>query len=236
MAPLRIAGADHPIKVREHPRARRASLKVVPPGRIEAVVPRGFGSRRLRQFVDQNRAWLVETLAQVAAQWQRQAVFPSQVQLDAVAENWEVEGVHGSRAVARERPDGRLLVEGHDEICRIHALRRWLARRARHHLEPWLERVSATTGLSFCHLTIRAQRTRWGSCSAAGRISLNAGLLFLQPHLVEYVLVHELCHTRHLDHSARFRALVARHLPAYREVEKELRRADCRIPVWFRYP
>jgi predicted metal-dependent hydrolase len=63
---------------------------------------------------------------------------------------------------------------------------------------PWLKRVSKKTGLSYAAASIR-QQTRWGSCSSRRLINLNARLLFLPPNLVTYVLVHELCHTKHLN-------------------------------------
>jgi predicted metal-dependent hydrolase len=76
------------------------------------------------------------------------------------------------------------------------------------------------------------QRSRWGSCSPKLKISLNASLLFLPPHLVRYVLVHELCHTRHLDHSRRFWSLVARHEPLHKDRRRELAALRYEVPGW----
>jgi metallopeptidase YgjP-like protein len=93
------------------------------------------------------------------------------------------------------------------------ALKGWLTHKAEDHLIPWLKRVSDETGLSYSGVSIRQQQTRWGSCSSRRLISLNARLLFLPPDLVTYVLVHELCHTKHLNHSLRFWRLVESYLP-----------------------
>ena len=62
--------------------------------------------------------------------------------------------------------------------------------------------------------------------------SLNAALMFLPSHLARYVLVHELCHTAHLNHSSRYWALVARHYPEYRTAEREMRRGRDYISRW----
>ncbi len=65
-----------------------------------------------------------------------------------------------------------------------------------------------------------------------GSISLNYCMLFLQPEQVRYVMIHELCHARHMNHSRRYWALVARHEPDYRSLDKGLNSAWKQIPAW----
>ena len=105
---------------------------------------------------------------------------------------------------------GRIVVYGavsDVEACHA-ALRRWLARHATKTLPPWLERVAAQCGHTLTDISIKNQRTRWGSCAASGRISLNCKLLFLPRELVRYVMVHEICHLLEPNHSSRFWAHV----------------------------
>jgi predicted metal-dependent hydrolase len=86
--------------------------------------------------------------------------------------------------------------------------------------------------LSFSRIQIRRQRTRWGSCSATGTISLNVCLMFLDPAVVRYLYVHELCHTRHMNHSPRFWALVEHHEPDSRRLDRQLLRGWQAVPAW----
>ena len=90
--------------------------------------------------------------------------------------------------------------------ARIEALRR----AAHEDLPPRIARLAQQTGLSYAKLSIRASRPKWGSCSGRNHISLSLFLMTLPPHLRDFVIVHELCHTVHRDHSPRFHALLDR--------------------------
>jgi predicted metal-dependent hydrolase len=83
---------------------------------------------------------------------------------------------------------------------------------------------------------VRLQRTRWGSCSNSGTVSLNAALLFLEPPLVRYLFVHELCHLIALNHSRRFWSAVARYEPDHEALDRRLTAAWSEIPLWVHAP
>ncbi len=78
-------------------------------------------------------------------------------------------------------------------------------------------------GVTYKKISIRAQKTRWGSCSRAGNLSFNYKLAVLPPHIADYVIVHEICHLAHMNHGRKFWDLVARTTPRYRAIRKELR-------------
>lgn len=102
----------------------------------------------------------------------------------------------------------------------------WYRREAKRCLPARLAPYAQRLGVAPKRISIRAQRTRWGSCSSNGTICLNWRLLLLPSDLCEYVLLHELCHLRHMDHSARFWALVESVFPDYAEREERLESAQ----------
>ena len=112
-------------------------------------------------------------------------------------------------------------------------MRHWVVGKAKQRLVPWLKTAAEERGFEVGKVTIRCQKTRWGSHSKRGTISLNAQLLFVPPQLVRYVFLHELCHSVHLDHSARFWNLLAQHEPQADRLRKELRAAWQYVPGWF---
>ena len=106
------------------------------------------------------------------------------------------------------------------ERARIEELRR----AARVDLPPRVERIARMFGFSYGRITIRASRTKWGSCSFRNDLSLSLYLMALPERLRDYVIVHELCHTVHHDHSPRFHALVDRCLGGQeRALDRELK-------------
>jgi len=98
-----------------------------------------------------------------------------------------------------------------------------LRERARRELPPRLLELAAQHGLTVTGVSIRNQRTRWGSCGRDGRISLNWRLVLMPPDVRDYVLIHELMHLKRLDHSPAYWKLVAAACPGYREARHWLR-------------
>ena len=104
------------------------------------------------------------------------------------------------------------------------SLDRELRDRARRELPPQLFALAARHGLDVRRVTVRNQRSRWGSCSPGGHISLNFRLLLMPDHVREYILVHELMHLRQANHSIRFWRLVEAACPGFREAERWLKK------------
>lgn len=86
-----------------------------------------------------------------------------------------------------------------------------------------VEHYSGLMGVTYGRITIRNQKTRWGSCSAKGNLNFNYQLYYLPEELLDYVVVHELAHRRHMDHSAAFWEEVGRYCPDYKECRKRLK-------------
>jgi predicted metal-dependent hydrolase len=220
--------------VRESRRARRLLLKADPHQGLVVVVPPGYDRGRIPAVLREHAGWIRAALARMPLA-ESAGCLPEEVELASSGDVLQVtyHWTPSATVTAREAGGG-LRVSGRVDdpaACR-RALRRWLIRRARRRLPPQLDALAAETGLRSAGCSIRLQRSRWGSCSPRGGLSLNAALLFLPPHLVRYVLIHELSHTRHLDHSPRFWSLVARHEPMYRERRRELAQMRTGIPSW----
>jgi predicted metal-dependent hydrolase len=184
------------LHIRHSRRARRARIVVTPFAPVEVVVPAGTPDRWVQRFVGDHRGWIERRLERLAE--------TPRLGLDRPGVAWI-----GGRAVPLPRTD----------------LARWYRAQARQAVTESVERESARLGIGgWRRLRIGDQRTRWGSCSARGTLSFSWRLVMAPHEVLSYVVVHELCHIRHLNHSPAFWRLVADACPGHRDVQAWLRR------------
>lgn len=127
-----------------------------------------------------------------------------------------------------------LVYSGPDDFDRIaDVLLRWVHAEALTAFKARLQYWVNLTGLQYSGVQLRRQKTLWGSCNADRRISLNGKLAFLPKELSDYVLLHELCHTRYMDHSKAFWSLLALYMPDYKDKERMLKTAEKYVPDWY---
>jgi predicted metal-dependent hydrolase len=220
-------GTELVFRVREHARARRVRIGVSLHNGMVVTIPRGFDRDRIPDVLERKRDWIERALRRFPMKPEPYRP-PERIALQAVGEEWTVEYETGDpgRVTLVKRGERALRVSGAidrpDVVRKV--LERWLTIQARRHLVPWLHRTAGELGFTLKGASVRTPRTRWGSCSRRNTISLNARLLLVPPDMVRYVFVHELAHTRHLNHSREFWQTVAVHVPDYRDKTKELRR------------
>ncbi|MEE4162618.1 MAG: SprT family zinc-dependent metalloprotease [Woeseiaceae bacterium] len=225
------------LSVRESGRARRLSIKVYPRGRVEVVVPKRTRAADVEAFVLEHREWIERTRQHFFDEHPPEPFrLPEQVDLVAVGRRFDVRyrRKRGATGVRFRQLGSTVVLTGavDDEEACVGALRRWLAGVAKEEFGQRLLALSSLTGLPYERIQVRAQKTCWGSHSSTGTISLNYCLLFLEPELLRYLMIHELCHARHMNHSPRFWQLVGRFDPHYRDHDKRLSSAWQQIPIW----
>lgn len=160
---------------------------------------------------------------------------PQEIHLPAISENWKVEHVSADsklRILVRPQQELVLLGKLQNKTDPTNLLKFWLKQYGKQRLIPWLQQISEELGLSYSRVTIREQKTRWGSCSSDKAINLNYKLLFFPPELARHVMIHELCHTIHLNHSKHFWQLVEQFEPHWRVLSKQVRLGQHYVPNW----
>ena len=218
-------------------RARYLSVRVTPQAGVTVTLPAGLGAEVIEPFLLEHREWLECELRQAERHptARQRGTLPVTIELPALQRSINVryDEQSGDRVRVTEGAAG-LRVAGAvaDRRAVCAALCRWLSRLARRELVAQLQRLSAASGLAYTRCSIRGQRGRWGSASTSGHVCLNYKLLFLTPAMVDYVMLHELTHTLHADHSPRFWRRLEAVLPECRLRHAELQRAAVAVPWW----
>jgi predicted metal-dependent hydrolase len=212
------AGPDIAYSVRRSKRARRVRVSVDPHKGVEVVLPARAPAREAERAVDALRGWIERRLEEAEAVRERIAARGATVPY--LGTDLTLVPEAGRTRVHRRGDELLVPAEGDPRD----ALERWYRRQARAEIAPRLDAAAQAVGREYGTLSIRAQRTRWGSCSSTGAMSFNWRLLLAPEPVLDYVVWHEACHLAVMDHSPRFWALVAHHCPAYQEPRRWLRR------------
>jgi predicted metal-dependent hydrolase len=203
--------------IRRSTRARRIRIRVDAHAGVEVVIPQRATQREAQAAVQELRPWIERRLHEATRAKQKLESPPGTVPF--LGAHLRLRRQAGRTRVGR-RGDELWVPESapHD------ALERWYRAQARKEIAPRLERAAeALGGRKPTSLSIRNQRTRWGSCSITGAMSFNWRLMLAPEPVLDYVVWHEACHLAVMDHSRRFWALVERHVPGYREPRRWLR-------------
>lgn len=230
---------NYRVEIWRRPYQRTMNLRVRPDGLLRVTCGRRMALHEITRFISESKVFIQKRMLEVEAM---RARYPHKEMVSG-----EIFLFFGERRVleviwswnARPRMSaGELALEMLAPVSssveeRRKAMRMFFRKQASLHLP---ERVSAWATRMSLHprsVSIRGQRTRWGSCSASGAINLNWKLLAAPEHVIDYVVIHELAHIKYLDHSAKFWGLVAEHCPEWKSARDWLRENEYEIGVQF---
>lgn len=203
-------------------------MRIAPSGRITLTLPATASHESMARLLRDAAPWMEKRLAPLA-----QALadpIPKAIHLPALGRRWAVQRRRGvTRAPRTTDP---VLKVSEDDVTAMTALRTWLKAQAKGWLPGRVATLAERHGFTFGRVTVRHQRGRWGSCSARGDISLNCLALLLPPDAVDHLILHELCHTRVMDHSRRFWETLAGCQANWQHWDRYLSRAMGELPLW----
>jgi predicted metal-dependent hydrolase len=213
-----VDGKSVPLLFMRHPRARRYVLRLRPDGTARVTVPRGGSEVMARQFAEKNADWLRQQMQRVATRTAGKTAWPVGTEIFYRGELVTIaDGPHG---ISFAEQTLHVAPAGLD--CRP-AIERHLRRIAAVELPPRVFHFAQQHGLSVQRVTVRDQKSRWGSCSRRGTVSLNWRLIQTPAFVTDYIILHELMHLRQMNHSRKFWQEVEQVCPEFRVAEKWLK-------------
>ena len=219
---LAVSGRRIPMALIRNPRARRYVLRLRPDGSARVTIPRGGSATEARRFAARNQEWLERQLQRLAARPNRPKEWLIGTEILFRGELVKVEaGMNGEHGMIRFDSE---VIEVADPAADLRpAIERHLWRLAAKELPPRVLEYAALHQLPVRRITVRNQRSRWGSCSRRGTISVNWRLIQTPAFVQDYIFLHELCHLREMNHSDRFWREVERVCPNYEMAEQWLK-------------
>lgn len=189
-------------EVKESARASRLRVDIYPDGRVTVTKPLGVSMASAERFLNARREWIEEVRAKFERSMKRRA------------KKMEKLGIAAPEPLPKPRRGSAAYKDA------VKAARKLAAYRLAH--------FNAHYRFRYGTISIRNQKTRWGSCSAAGNLSFNYRMAYLPPELADYLIVHELCHVKEHNHSPKFWALVGETIPDYAKKRVALQSYDMR--------
>ena len=198
------------------------------------LLPNGFDEKDIPATLESESSWETAGLAKIKLV--KALLKPTSINLAGIQETTKVEYLQtSSKKLTVHESEGSSLVvsgESEDPYLVAEAFNGWMRLKAQDVLIPWVNQISQEHALPFSKVRIGRPRTRWGSCSSSQSINLNQNLLFLRPQLISYVILHELAHTKHHNHSPAFWKHLNTILPECRRLQKETVNSYTQVPDW----
>jgi predicted metal-dependent hydrolase len=230
---------NHTVEIRRRPRQRYINLRVRHDGALRVTCGPRVPRRDIFSFIRESEEFIKKALADLAEFYRRhppkRALSGEEYLYLGTRKKLQIVWTWNSKIKIQFR-DGEFELLAPTTSTpeeRHEALLKYFKKEGGHYLrrcaEYWAKRMNANPA----SVTIRGQTSRWGSCTSRGDVNLNWKLLAAPPEIIDYVVIHELAHLTHMDHSARFWSLVGRHFPEYKRAKKWLREHEAEVGVQF---
>lgn len=232
-------GAKYPYRLVHSNRAKYIRIKLSQQGDLSVTVPSFTHTQSAHKFVQSKVNWIEKNLSKIKPQAPK--ALPRSLDLKLLNEEWSILyteiKTHDNALLKCDEREGQTLelkgnqaqIKDIDHISDI--LNQWCRKKAKTIFNKMLQELAEIHGFHYHRLSIRTQKTRWGSCSSQKNINLNSKLLFMPEEVVKYVIIHELCHTVEMNHSSRFWTLVEECDQNYQRHKDQLRYLGATITI-----
>ena len=197
-------------------KAKYLRLQINHANGLEVILPKRYRHEKAEDFILQKKNWILKHLKekQKAGFYFLGREIKVQINYDLFVKKPQI--IYSNQKLIANIPAGYTFTQ--DEIYNF-----WLKHKSKIYIPKRVKELSSLTSFNYNRITIRSQKTRWGSCSAKGSLSFNYRLIRFNEKVVDYVITHELCHLKELNHSKRFWKLVEKFCPDYKSLKRELK-------------
>ncbi len=199
-------------------RAKYLRLQINNSNELQVILPRRYKHEKVENFILQKKDWILKHLKekQLSKFYFSGEEISILINYDLFVKKPQIKYLN-KKLVA-------YIPSGYDSFNQDEIYNIWLKHKAKIYLPERVKELSGRTGFNYKKITIRSQKTRWGSCTMGGNLSFNFKLMKFKKEIIDYVIVHELCHLKEMNHSQSFWKFVEVFCPDYKILKKELRK------------
>ncbi len=208
------ANLNHKVVLRKSKRAKYLQIKIDPTGDVNVVIPRGYTEKDGLQFLNQKESWVKEKLKKIDSTNKKYRYLGEEISITRQKSDFLLEIVPFF--------DGKELIVPSNVFNIREYYLEWLFKEAEDYIIPRVNLLGGINGFRFKSVSIKKLKSRWGSCSSSKRLSFNYKLMYFNTKIIDYVIIHELCHLEEMNHSKNFWQLVESIMPEYRTLKKQL--------------
>ncbi len=222
---------------KKSPRAKRVSIRMKPFAKITVTVPVNVSYESAKKFVIEKQNWIIKHLKTIAEQEKRLTIFTTDTKFKTlkhrlIIESWNKDSILTrveNGVIKIKYPENANIETEQIQNAIRKAIERALGKEAQEYLLLRIAFLARKLGFKYRSVTINNLKTRWGACSRDNQISLNLHLMRLPSRLIDYVIIHELCHTKEKNHGVKFWKLMERVLKNAKLLDKELKKYNTKI-------
>lgn len=219
--------------IKRHWRAKFVKMTFSKMNGLEITIPKRFSTKHLPGILEEHKEWILKQKNKYTDP--AMTTRPAEIYLRAFNQQYTVHYFQNDKALrVKALANHGIILSGDINdfyICRD-KLEDWLKKQAKTLLIPYFNKLALESGMIFRDVSVRSQTTLWGSCSHDKSIRLNYKLIFLPEPLMRHIMIHELCHTRYMNHSEKFWQLVANYDQDWRAHKLAMRKAEKYMPAW----
>lgn len=199
-------------------RAKYLRLQINGNNGLEVILPRRYKHEKVEDFILQKKDWILKHLKekQTARYYFLGEEISILINYDLFLKKPQINYLHKKLTVN--------IPSGYNSFSQDNIYNIWLKHKAKVYLPGRVKELSDRTGLNYKRITIRSQKTRWGSCSTSGRLSFNYRLMRFRNEIIDYVIIHELCHLKEMNHSKKFWKIVEMICPDFKKLKTQLKK------------
>jgi len=232
---------DRNLIIRDHHRSSKLSLRVKPDGDISLTIPRNYSIKKALKFIESKKEWITQTIEKINSleKYQKEILLPGNQQ------NTKFHSIkiltHGSNEsfMSIKNQETKIVLSDKINDYSKNEIQNFIEKafietfriEAKQYLPKRVEELSKKHNLAYNNVSIKAAKTRWGSCSYKNNINLSLFLMKLPNHLIDYVILHELTHTIEKNHSNRFWDKLSSFEKKSKIYDKELKKYSTTIKI-----